>query len=242
MKVRHIFLLILFFIGCKKEKSVFEITTETANKDLVHELKNQQILNPYGLLFQDEQYEVWSTCSGEWGGTIYFKNKKTKKIHYASSTCAVSVDKLNNKYYVSNSLSHLYGNSNILEISNPEKMESVSKLPVFHPNIQTIEHETDSNLGTKAIIDSSGVLIATSFVYRNKLYSILTDIQGNKTTISEIRNNKFQTIEELPENLFYHAPLIFKKSNNNQKLYFQNPKNGTLEITDNHLKITYYKK
>lgn len=235
-------MLLLFFIGCKQEKSVFEITTETANKDLVHELKNQQILNPYGLLFQDEQYEVWSTCSGEWGGTIYFKNKKTKKIYYASSTCAVSVNELNNKYYVSNSLSHLYGNSNILEISNPEKMKSVSKLPVFHPNIQTIEHETDSNLGTKAIIDSNGVLITTSFVYRNKLYSILTDIQGNKTTISEIRNNKFQTIEEFPEKLFYDEPLIFKQSNNNQKLYFQNPKRGTLEITDNHLKITFYKK
>lgn len=141
-------------INCNKEPKVFEFTTDTVDKNIVQELKQITNRKPYGLLFPDEKYEAWNSCSGEWGGTIYFKNKDNGEIRYAQSTCAVSVNKIGDKYYISNVSTHLYERSSILEIINPEKMELTLKLPPFHPEIITREYETQSNLGTNTIVDS----------------------------------------------------------------------------------------
>lgn len=115
-------------------------------------------------------------------------------------------------------------------------------MPVFHPEILVRDSETNNSAGTKTLIESSGVLIKTSFVYNKNLYSILTDNAGKKNTISEIKHNKFQTVQQLPDDIFYHEPLIIKDKDNHQKIYFQNPKKGTLEIIANKIKITYYEK
>lgn len=238
----YIFIFLFVLISCRKESEVFKFTIETTNKSLVKELKQIKSWEPYSFLFEDENYEIWKSCSGEWGGSVYFKNKKTGKLFATKSTCAISINKINNKYYVSNSLSHLFGSSNITEIPNPEKLKPILKFPTFHPEISTRQYETDNSSGTKSFVDSSGVLIRTSFVYNGKLYSILTDNQGKKNTISEVKNKTFETVAELPDNIFYFEPTVIKGKDNSQKLYFQNPKSGILEINNNQIKITYYEK
>ncbi len=233
---------LILLSNCKKQDTLFKIETKTVNKKLVDELKQTNFPNSPYLLYNDKKYEIYKSCSGEWGGTIYFKNKETGKIHYAIATCPVSVNKINGKYYISNSLSHMMGSSDILEISDPEKMQTTLNMPTFAPNVITREYEAKSKNGTKTVVDSSEVIIATSFVYCNKLYSILSDIQGTKTTISELKNNKFQTVATLPADLFHSEPIIIKDSEHHQKLYFQNPKSGILEIKDNLLKLSFYEK
>lgn len=241
MKIYFYLTICFFIISCSQKSKVFEIETETVNKNVVQELKSIKFPT-YGLFYDDGKYEVWSSCSGEWGGSVYFKNKKTGKIFATKSVCAVSINKINLKYYISNSLAHGFGSSGVIEISNPENLQETPKLPVFHPEISVRDSETNSSAGTKTLIDSSGALIRSSFVYNNKLYSILTDNQRKKNTISEIKNNKFQTVQELPDDIFYNEPSIIKDRDNYQKIYFQNPQKGTLEITDNKIKITYYEK
>lgn len=243
MKNIYIFLLLVLLISCRKESSVFKIEINYVDKNLVEdELKQIKYFDPPGFLYKDEKYEVWKSCSGEWGGTVYFKNKQTGIIHYAIATCPVSVNKIDGKYYVSNSLSHMIGFSDILEIADPEKMETTNKLPIFHPDIITREYEAKSHSGTKTLLDSSGISIATSFVYDKKLYSIISNRDASETTVSELKNNKFYSVAKLPEKLFYSEPIIIKESENHQKLYFQNPKSGVLEINNDIIKITYYKK
>ena len=176
----YIFIFLFVLLSCRKESEVFKFTTETTSKSLAKELKQIKNWESYGFLFEDENYEIWKSCSGEWGGSVYFKNKKTGKLFATKSICAVSINKINNKYYISNSLSHLFGSSNIMEISNPEKLKPILKLPTFHPEISTSQYETDNSSGTKSLVDSSEVLIRTSFVYNDKLYSILTDNQDKK--------------------------------------------------------------
>ncbi len=229
-------------INCNKEPKVFEFTTDTVDKNIVQELKQITNRKPYGLLFQDEKYEVWNSCSGEWGGTIYFKNKNNGEIRYAQSTCAVSVNKIGDKYYISNVSTHLYERSSILEIINPEKMELTLKLPPFHPEIITREYETQSNLGIKTIADSTGVSILTSFVYKDNLYSIIKNYKNDLITISKVENNKFKTIQTLDGLILNDSPHIVKESENHQKLYFQHPKSGILDVKDNKIKFTFYKK
>ncbi|MCX8525229.1 hypothetical protein OF897_15010 [Chryseobacterium formosus] len=243
MKSYSILLFLLVLINCKKEQEpkVFEYTTETVDKNIVQELKQIKSWKPYGLLFQDEKYEVWNSCSGEWGGTIYFKNKHNGEICHARSTCAVSVNKINGKYYISNTLAHLYESSSVLEITNPEKLELTSKLPLFHPEILTREYEAETDLGTTRIADSTGVIILTSFSYKDKLYSVIKDITDESLTISEIKNNKFKTVQTLDGLILNDSPQILKESENHQKIYFQNPTSGVLDIKDNKIKFTFYK-
>lgn len=228
-------------INCNKEPKVFEFTTETVDKNIVQELKQIKNQKPYGLVFQDEKYEVWNSCSGEWGGTIYFKNKHNGEIRYAQSTCTASVNKISDKYYISNASTHLYERSSILEIINPEKMELTLKLPPFHPEIETREYETKSNLGTKTIVDSVGVSILTSFVYKNNLYSILKNHKNDLITISKVENYKFKTVQILDGLILNDFPQILKESETHQKLYFQNSTPGILYIKDNKIKFTFYK-
>lgn len=213
-------------------------------KNIVDELKQLQFKDAayYGLLYKDEKYEVWKSCSGEWGGTIYFKNRKSSLIYYAIATCPVSVNKINGKYYISNSLDHLWGNSYILEISNPESMKLTEKIPLNLPGIITRQYEAQSDQGTKKLVDYSGVIITASFVYNQKLYSVLSSHDGKETTISELKDKKFETILKLPEKLFYSEPIIVKKADNNLSLYFQNPKSGILHIQDNEIELLYYQK
>ncbi|OBW40600.1 hypothetical protein AB670_03064 [Chryseobacterium sp. MOF25P] len=242
MKLYCILLFLLMLINCNKEPKVFEFTTETVDKNIAKELELIKNQKPYGLVFQDEKYEVWNNCSGEWGGTIYFKNKHNGKIRYAQSTCAVSVNKIGDKYYISNASTHLYEKSSILEIINPEKMELTLRLPPFHPEIETREYETKSNLGTKTIVDSVGVSILTSFVYKNNLYSILKNYKNDIITISKVENTKFKTVQTLDGLILNGSPQILKESENHQKLYFQHPKSGILDVKDNKIKFTFYKK
>lgn len=54
-------------------------------------------------LFEDENYQVTSTCKGEWGSTTYFKNKLTKSTSSVNSGCPFLVNKLGNKYFVNTS-------------------------------------------------------------------------------------------------------------------------------------------
>jgi len=243
-KVRILFVLfsLLLMTSCTKQPSLFEFTTEKVDRDVINDLKKLKDLPPQGLLYNDTIYEVWKTCSGEWGGTIYFKNKQSGKIYYAKADCPVSVSKINNRYYISNSMSHGFGNSDILEIIDPEKMEQADKIPVYHPNIITREYESHSLKGTKKMVDSSGVLIMSSFVYKQKLYSILSDYHNAKATISELRNNKFYTIQEIDKDLFSDNPYILKESETHQKIYLQHPKPGILEIKENKIKFISYTK
>lgn len=243
-KARILFVLLSLplIISCGKQISFFEFSTEKVDRDIVDDIKKLKGLPPPGLLYNDPKYEVWKTCSGEWGGSVYFKNKKSGKIYYAEATCPVSVNKINNKYYISNSLSHLFGSSDILEINDPEKMEQTTKTPLYHPDIITREYESHSSKGTKKLIDTVGAVIMSSFVYKQKLYSILLNYSSTQATISELRDNKFYTIKEIDTDLFSDHPLIIKESETHQKIYLQQPRSGILEIKENKIKFISYTK
>ncbi|RXM40184.1 hypothetical protein BOQ62_07680 [Chryseobacterium sp. CH21] len=241
-RILFVLLFLLLIISCGKQTFLFEFSTEKVDRDIVDEIKKLKGLPPPGLLYSDTKYEVWKTCSGEWGGTIYFKNKKSGKIYYAEATCPVSVNKINNKYYISNSLSHLLGSSDIIEITDPEKMEQTTRISLYHPDIITREYESHSSKGTKKLIDTVGAVIMSSFVYKQNLYSILLNHSSTKATISELRDNKFHTIKEIDKDLFSEHPLIIKESETHQKIYLQRPKAGILEIKENKIKFISYTK
>jgi len=193
-------------------------------------------------IFEDSLYIVSKTCSGEWGGTIKFKNKKTGIQYSAASTCPVVVNKLNGKYYVTNTLAHLSGFSEILEISNPDLM-TVFELPKPRSKKgKTIvryvgDDESKSTKGTKQLVDSIGVLTLASFPYNGHLYHIVTDFK--KTFLTKIENNKFVTIDTvLDKSIRTYDPEVFVKDDGHLIVLFENQEvEGVLDIFENQITV-----
>ncbi|HEY4198738.1 MAG TPA: hypothetical protein VGM63_24525, partial [Mucilaginibacter sp.] len=84
-------------------------------------LRNKGISIPP--IYEDDNYLVSSTCSGEFGGSLYFQDKKTKELHECACTCDVNLIKDNEKYIVTASLSHLAGYTNVFQIADPSKLK-----------------------------------------------------------------------------------------------------------------------
>jgi hypothetical protein len=198
-------------------------------------------INPNNI-FEDSLYVVSKTCSGEWGGTIKFTNKKTGTEYSASSTCPVVVNKLNGKYYITNTLAHMSGFSEVLEISNPDLM-TVFELPKPRSKKgKTIvryvgDDEAKSTNGTKQLVDSIGVLTLATFPYKGQLYHIVTDFE--KTFLTKIENNRFVTIDTVSEiSIWTYNPEVFLKQDRHMIVFFKNQEaEGVLDIFENQITV-----
>lgn len=244
MKISHLTQLFLIFftsLGCEKRNELI-LDINEINSNSTEQLKE---IGNQNKIYEDEKFEVWRSCSGEWGGTIYFEDKQTKKIYGAISTCPVSVDKINNVYYISNNLNHMIGFSDIIEIKNPKEMVELKIIPKseYNSGVITTEYESRSNQGTKKLVDSAGISIISSFIANNELYSVITSSTEEKTTISKIQNGKFITVLDLTKNIVLKSnPSIEKESSEKQKIIFKYPKKiGILEINKNKIDLTLYK-
>lgn len=237
-KFYKIFLFIFLSINFSAQES-FEIYQVKESKNNIEKIENKYKKNK--VLFNDKNFLITSTCSGEWGGTIKFLDKSTQKVYSAESTCPISVDKLNNEFYITNSLAHLSGFTEILKIKNPTEMEiyEVSKpRKIKGKYVRYVgDDESKSKKGTEQLLDSIGIFTLATFQFENRFYYIVTDFE--KTYLSKIENKKFTTISELPIiDIWSYDPKIIKISNNHIILLFNDEKiKGYLEAENNKIKI-----
>lgn len=88
------------------------------NHELVTDSGNE--LNPFFKRhYSDSVYDVYSCCMGEFGGVIYFRQKKSGKVFAYPATCATQVLHHDGHYIVGAELSHLRGYSSIISIKEP---------------------------------------------------------------------------------------------------------------------------
>ncbi|SFG87014.1 hypothetical protein [Pontibacter chinhatensis] len=247
--MKKIFSIISFWIvaiSCSAQQgSLFVIKDSTVAKDFkqVHE---SYLATKNAFLFEDDNYAVRKTCSGEWGGSIWFKNKKTG-IEYASeATCPVVVNKLDGKYIVTNTLAHLSGFTQVLEISNPDSLEIFELPKPRQKKGKTIvryvgDNQSKSKKGTIQLIDSVGVLTLASFPYQGDLFHIITDFK--RTFVSKIENKRFVTIDTVSnEGIWTYNPEVIKTKNDQYIVFFNNKEvKGYLEIDDNLITLYRFK-
>lgn len=77
-------------------------------------------------LFEDERFVCTTDCQGEFGGHVYFFDKRTGQTHYTTATCASTVWKEHGKYHL---LASLMGNAKSGTILSPEKLPLISQKP-----------------------------------------------------------------------------------------------------------------
>ena len=186
-------------------------------------LNKSDIKGNRSVIYEDSLYVVSKTCNGEFGGKVIFKSKKTCIDFITEATCPVVVNKLNDKYYVTNTLAHLIGSSNIIEISNPEEIG--------------IGVDSIYLKGIKYIVDSVGVLTLSSFPYNGELYHIVTDFK--KTYLTKVENNAFVTIDTVSnECLWTYNPRVLVTESGHFVTFFNNyDTEGYFDIFENQITV-----
>jgi len=87
-------------------------------------LPNKEFLA--GSLFRDSNYEVYTHSFGEFGGTIFFKDRKTGTLYsFPESIWPTQVIKHKDLYYVSENLGHMHGYSGLLIIKDPKSLVKI---------------------------------------------------------------------------------------------------------------------
>jgi len=237
--------LIIYLNSYGQTEGLFEIK-EFIVKDSLQRRTVSDFKRQNSNFYEDENYIVSKTCSGEWGGTIKFKNKRTGVETSCSATCPVVVNKLNGKYFVTNTLAHLMGFSELIEIPNPDSL-SIFKLPKPRNRkgktaIRYVgDDESKSTIATRQLVDSIGVLTLASFIYKEQLFHIVTDFQ--KTFVAKIENKKFVTIDAISkESIWTYDPEVIKTIDDHYVVFFSNETTkGYLDIYDNKINLIRYK-
>jgi hypothetical protein len=241
----NILILMISLSACGQNSQLFEIK-ETIINDSARIKKISDFEKIDSFFFQDDLYTVRKTCSGEWGGSVWFKNKKSGVEYSCNATCPVVINKFNGKYIVTCTLAHLSGSSEIIEIANPDSMD-IFKLPEPRANKRKMiyryvgDNESRSTKGIKQLTDSIGVLTIASFPYNGQLYHIVTDFR--KTFLAQIENKKFVTIDTISnESLWTYDPEVIRTKDNHNIIFFTNEKvSGYIDLLDNKLNVIRYK-
>ena len=140
------------------------------------------------LLYEDSLFEVSNIDRGEWGGTVFFKDKRTNISYEAGADGVKSVVKLKNAYYVTNYLAHMSGWGSIIRIDDP------LKLTITDTNRFYFLKGSSSYKGTTIVYDNDDIRLVTSFVLDNQLLTIFEEYPefgaiGRKCVIGSLINN-----------------------------------------------------
>ncbi|NLR68124.1 hypothetical protein HGH92_27710 [Chitinophaga varians] len=197
--------------------------------------------------FEDENYIVRKTCSGEWGGTIVFKSKKTGVEYACGATCPVVVNKIDRRYVVSSSLNHLSGICRVVQIDHPDSMQIYEP---FKPKQKTRkgqviirsagDDESRSSKGTIALAGTLGMTIIVSFPYEGQLYHVTSDYR--QTYLSKIENGKFVHLDTIcDKSLWTYDDTVIQTVDGHYIVFFHNHvTQGYLNISGAKIEVNTY--
>ena len=182
------------------------------NKDFTLTTYNQKPFQ-YGLpYYNDETYYVYACSAGEWGGSVFFWNKKTNKTYSYPATDVQQVFKFRDTFIVSNFLSHLSGFSDYLFIKDPTTLYELKdeKQKTFCNWYMKVDSIKDTKLfdtitppGVKYYSDTFTTRTLTTFPYKNEIYSIYST--DSATILAKFENLKLIPVDTLlPKRLTFH--------------------------------------
>ncbi len=161
-------------------------------------------------LFEDNQYIAFCDWGGEFGGTVYFFNKRTGKIYFTEATDANTIYKKDDKYYILYELGHLVTRrSTLKEIPNPDLLTPISleDLRKFHRDreLPAIGYSDKSN-ASRIVFKLEPITLKSSFMYKGRrLY--LADTLG-KTFLAEKEDSIIKIVNPLFNNgIIMHYPV-----------------------------------
>jgi hypothetical protein len=212
------------FVG--KEKKIYFLDTNFNQTQLDRLwLKTPKPYETKDFLYQDSLYYVSGCCAGEWGGSVFFFNKKTERVYSYPATCPAQVLRFKNEYIVCNYLEHIGLSMSFLAIKNPDKIyelkeDSLKNFCNWHITVDSIKEgywnkKSDDNV---RYYKSYDVMPLGTFSYQDSLYSILyTD---SSTVLAVHRKDTVLTREILLDKpLRFHQSTKYPLKNKTVFLY-----------------------
>jgi hypothetical protein len=140
--------------------------------------------------YEDKNFEIYSSCAGEWGGFLYFVDKKNRdNIHYLSSTCPLMVDFRDNNYFITETLAHMSGFAQISKLKNPRELPKVVK------NKKLDDESSKFDIFKEIILDTIGITANVFYPKNSKNYLIYS--QYDTTYLGEVLNKRIISKEIL---------------------------------------------
>lgn len=163
-------------------------------------------------LFEDNNYISFCDCHGEFGGTVYFYSKTTKKIYFTEATCANSIIKKDNEYLVLSHLGHMMGSTELKAIAYPDKLSLVD----LKNTNKTFQGQalgySDSSKAAKTIFNYYEIQIFSSFTYKSRTIYLVN--WRDETFFAEILNNAIQIVNPLfNREIHTHDPITTNYDN-----------------------------
>lgn len=153
--------------------------------------------------YTDSTYYVYACDAGEWGGSVFFWNRKTNKTYSYPATGVQQILKFKGKYVISSFLAHLSGFSDYLSVKDPAKLYELKdeKQKTFC-NWWSVDSIVNSKLfdtvtppGVKYYADKSTTRTLIVFPYNDTLYSIYSTDSG--TILAKHVDFKLVTVDTL---------------------------------------------
>lgn len=147
-------------------------------------------------LFEDATYLAYSECKGEFGGTVFFYDKQTRKTHSAQAVCADWVYHTPEGYHVVSNLGHMVGSADERLITNPSLLSSAKQA-----NSKAADSSTP-----KLLFDLFSVQLFGGFLLQNKV--VYVTLVGDRTCLATLSGNAFTILDPLFNNRIYtHNPV-----------------------------------
>ncbi|MGX5819822.1 hypothetical protein ACWKWU_16615 [Chitinophaga lutea] len=180
-------------------------------------------------LLEDARYTVYASCSGEWGGSVYFADKRTGTVHAASATCPQAVFTTDSGYLVLATLSHMMGSFEVILIANPRALKPYSSPPKRENRVAYVgENETHSRQGITRIAQFQGVVLIGAWLSGGKLTYIVD--QQNGVFLCRLQDGQFTRLQQLLDDGL-HYPRGFQYFTNDTFFGFaRNTASGTAII------------
>jgi hypothetical protein len=128
-------------------------------------------------VYEDDKYEAYSYCFGEFGGYILFLSKKTNKIHITECTCYNMIIRQENSYFITTSLAHMRGNLSVFEIKNPSLLPVVDLKELKETRPSLWYKEPSDEARPNNILSKSGYIAHIFYPYKSNNYLIYSDLE-----------------------------------------------------------------
>ena len=214
--------------------------------------KNEFVENPEFInvpLFDNGEWKITSICNGEFGSTIYFKNKLTNATYTSNAGCPLLVNKLGDNYFT-----NISGN-NIVEI--PSTVPAVGSSMTAAKTIFQNDFSFDFYIATSFVSNNVLYHIYNSFSEQFKLFEKKerTVITKDSVEIGTISDGAFKPILTLKDKChiefqqqlsadyqlcLFHTEDRFQIGFKKDTPPYMEAKYGVIEIKGDEIKIHYF--
>ncbi|HET7179036.1 MAG TPA: hypothetical protein VFI14_04890 [Chryseosolibacter sp.] len=169
-------------------------------------LKSEFPLKAQPKLFEDNDFIVFGECNGEFGGTLYFFDKRTHKTYFTESTCTNSVLRKDAGYFVLADLGHMMGSTQVKLIRDPTRLTEARRNEIGKPRNGASLGYADKSKAYEVPIDLYGIQIFSTFNYEDRQLYIVNLIE--RTFLAEIKDGEVQIVHPLfDDGLYTHNPV-----------------------------------